>query len=240
MAACLYGPYESDAEAAKTRRQWLDAFKLSAPDNALANYLSASEHFKSGQPDRAVQELLAAGTKPMQDYALDFIQNNEEAYRSAGYSDAEAKAVATFSLLLPQLTEFKQLSLSLVDLAKAYRQAGDEASAQATLQMASNLGQRLEGSGTLTLIQSLVGISVQRNALNAMDPNSPYGDSGQTVQNQIDALNERRASVKDIAKQADAVLSTLSDQDLTTYFDRVKLFGEEATVRWAVKRFGQQ
>src|SRR5712671_282667 len=39
------------------RRQWLDTFKQSAPDNALPNYLSALEHFKSGQTDQAVQDL---------------------------------------------------------------------------------------------------------------------------------------------------------------------------------------
>src|SRR5439155_24682251 len=37
------------------RRQWLEAFKQSAPDNALANFLSAREFFKSGQMDQAVQ-----------------------------------------------------------------------------------------------------------------------------------------------------------------------------------------
>jgi tetratricopeptide (TPR) repeat protein len=238
-AACLYNSYGSEEEAAKGRRHWLDTFKQSAPDNALANYLSAREHFKSGQNDQAVHEMLSAANKPIQDYALDFIQNSEEAYRSAGYSDAEAKAIATSYLLLPQLTEFKQVGLSLVDLAKAYRQAGDEASAQATLQMASNFGQQIDGSGTLTLIQSIVGIAVQQNVLKAMDPNSPFGDSGQTVQNQIDALNQRRASLKDLTAQAQAVLPTLSEPDLNTYFDRLKLFGEVLTMRWAVSRFGQ-
>src|SRR5439155_11836516 len=70
----------------------------------------------------------------------------------------------------------------IVDLANAYRQSGDGASAQAALQMAINLGQRLDDPGSLTILQSLVGIGLQRIVLNAMDPNSPYGDAGQTVQ----------------------------------------------------------
>ena len=45
------------------RRQRLDAFKASAPDNALANYLAALDCFRSGQSDRAIEELLAAGGK---------------------------------------------------------------------------------------------------------------------------------------------------------------------------------
>jgi hypothetical protein len=37
------------SQSPEERRQWLDAFKQSAPDNALANYLSARDYFKSGQ-----------------------------------------------------------------------------------------------------------------------------------------------------------------------------------------------
>src|SRR5207249_11426158 len=82
------------------RRQWLDAFKQSAPDNALANYLSALDHFKGGQTDQAVHDLVAASAKPrFQDYSSDRIQDDEEAYRAAGYTVAEAKVVATSHLL---------------------------------------------------------------------------------------------------------------------------------------------
>jgi hypothetical protein len=55
--------------------------------------------------------------------------------------------IASSTLLLPQLAEYKGVSQNLVELANAYRQSGDEASAQAALQMATSLGQRLDGSG---------------------------------------------------------------------------------------------
>src|SRR5947208_104238 len=228
------------SQSPEERRQWLDAFKQSAPDNAVANYLSARDYFKSGQNDQAVQEVQAAATKPIQDYSLDFVQNGEEAYRAAGYSDAEAKMIATSTLLLPQLAEYKQVSVSLVDLANTYRQSGDEASAQAALQMAMSLGQWLDDPGSLTIIQSLVGIALQRIVLNAMDPNSPYGDAGQTVQNQIEALAQRRAAIRVLAQQVETVLPTMSDQDLISYFDRMKIFGEQAAIRWAASKYGPQ
>ena len=41
----------------EARRQWLDAFKASSPDNSLANYLSAQDYFKNGQPEAAMKEL---------------------------------------------------------------------------------------------------------------------------------------------------------------------------------------
>ncbi|WP_150107483.1 hypothetical protein, partial [Pedosphaera parvula] len=127
------------------RRQWIDNLKQSAPDNALGDYVSAFDHFKSGQTDQAVQDLVAAsGKSKWQDYSMDSMQNAEEAYRAAGYSEAEAKAAAVMGQPLPQLAELKGLGRNLGELANSYRQAGDEASAQAALQMGLNLGQRLE------------------------------------------------------------------------------------------------
>jgi tetratricopeptide (TPR) repeat protein len=219
-------------------RQWLDAFKQSAPDNALANYLSARDYFKSGQNDQAVQELSIAATKPIQDYSLDFVQNADEAYRAAGYSEAEAKMIATSTLLLPQFAEYKGMGINLVELANTYRQSGDGASAQAALQMATSLGQRLDNPGSLTILQSLVGIAIQRIVLNSMDPGSTYGDTGQTVQSQIDSLAQRREAIKAVAQQTEKLLTTMPEQDLLNYFDRMKVFGEEAAIRWAASKYG--
>src|SRR5439155_19101495 len=152
-----------DASPAE-RRQWLDLFKQSAPDNALPNYLSALDHFKAGQSDQAVQDLVAAsGKQQFQDYSLDRVQDDEEAYRSAGYPVAQAKVVASSHLLLPHLAQMRDRGLNMPRLAASYRQAGDQASADAALQMAVNLGQRYaNGSAGETLISQLVGINVER------------------------------------------------------------------------------
>src|SRR5262249_34473173 len=86
------------------REHWLEAFKQSAPDNPLPNYLSAIDLFKSGQTNLAVQELVAAsGKHHFEDFTSDRVQNDEEAYLAAGYSISEAKAISSMQLLLPQL-----------------------------------------------------------------------------------------------------------------------------------------
>src|ERR1019366_1494990 len=82
-----------------------------------------------------------AGGKPFQDYTLNRVQADEEAYMAAGYSIVDAEAQATSKLLLPQLAQFKQLSEDTMQLAGAYNQAGDSSSAQSVLQMAANIGQ---------------------------------------------------------------------------------------------------
>ena len=231
---------KKDASSAE-RRQWLDTFKQSAPDNALANYLSALDHFKSGRTDQAVEDLVAASAKPrFQDYSSDRIQDDEEAYRAAGYTVAEAKVVATSHLLLPQLAQVRDLGRSILDLANSYQQAGDEASRQAALQMAVNLGRRYgDASAAELVIAQLVGINVERMALGAMDPSSPYGGNEETVQNRLDQLAQQRAAFRELSNQADPLWQTMTDQDWISYQSRSATFGEEAAMRWLVAKYGR-
>jgi cell division septum initiation protein DivIVA len=223
------------------RRHWLDVFKQSAPDNSLPNYLSALDHFKAGQTDQAIQDLsAAAGKQKYQDYSMEFILNGEEAYRTAGYPEADSRVIPSMSLLLPQFAELKQLNSQMVDLAAAYRQSGDEASAQAALQMDAALGQRLNGSENTSLLSKLVGMAIETTALKQMDPNFPYTSSGQTVQQRLDEVNQQRSSLTQFSQQLDSIYSTISAPDWITYHDRWRAFGEENAVRWLIEKYGQK
>lgn len=219
------------------RRQWLNAFEQTAPDNPLANYLSAREYFKAGQTDQAVQELQAASGKPQfQDYTLDRRQEDEETYLAAGYSTGAAKMIASGQVELPQLAQLKQLGFQMVELSKSYRQAGDETSAQTLLQMAVKLGQSY-GAGDCA-ISHLVGVAIERNALNAADPGSPYGGNGQTVQDRLNELAQQKAALKSLFDQGNPLLQAMSEQDWISYIDRDKVYGEESAMQWAVSKFG--
>jgi RNA polymerase sigma factor (sigma-70 family) len=228
--------------SSEDRRRWLDAFKQSAPENALASFLSALEHFKAKDTDQAIQDLTAAaGKQQFQDYSWDFIQNGEEAYRTAGYPEVEARVIPTMALVLPHLGELKQLNFDMIDLATAYRQAGDATSAQTALEMDAALGQRLGGSGSpAALITQLVGIAIESIALKQMDPNSAYGDSGQTVKDRLVELTQRRTSLTGFANQLDAIYSTISASDWISYHDRFQRFGEESAVKWILDKYGQK
>ena len=223
------------------RHEWLEALKKSDPGNSLPNYLSALDFFKAGQTDKAVQELVAAnGKNQFRDYTLDRMQDDEEAYLAAGYSVAEAKTIPGSQLLLPQLGQFKELALTLVDLAKSYRQAGEESSAQSVLEMTVNLGRRYGNTPGETEIGWLVGMAVERMALMTMEPTSAYGNAGQTVQDRIDQLDQRRTELKELNQKLGPLLPTLSDQDWINYKDRWRAFGEESAVRWVVGKYGQK
>jgi hypothetical protein len=228
------------SDSPEERSQWLERLKQSDAGNSLPNYFSALEAFKSGQTDRAVQEISAAtGKQQFQDYTMDFLQNAEEAYRSAGFSEADAKSIAATELLLPDLKELRDLGRQMVSLANSYRQAGDSASADTALQMDIALGQRFGGYPGEPLIDRLVGIAIERDALTTMDPNSSYGSSGQTVQERITQLDNTKQSLKSLAQQETGLFESMSDTDVVSYWDRWRTFGYAPTMQWAISKYGQ-
>ena len=80
------------------QRQWIDAFKASSPDNALAWYFSALDYFNSKQPDLAIRELAEATRRQSFDtYAAQASQAVEEMCDLAGWPPLAAKAWAPSS-----------------------------------------------------------------------------------------------------------------------------------------------
>jgi len=223
------------------RRQRLEAFERGAPGNPLPNYLSALDYFRSGQTDQGVQQLLAAHGKPQfQDYSWDFVQNTEEALRSAGHSESELRMAALWQLSLPQVSELNQLNVKITALADAYRQAGDTASAQAMLQVALRLGQQLGSSPNDVLINQLNGMDIQRDALKGMNPADPYGPNGQTVAARIQELTEQDTAIKSLVKGMAALQPRMSPQDWITYNDRTMAFGEVNALQWLLAKYAQE
>jgi hypothetical protein len=77
-------------------------------------------------------------------------------------------------------------------------------------------------------------------ALSAMDPSSPYGGNGQTVQDQLNQLAQKGVALKELVEQAEPLMQKMSDKDWISYTDRRIIFGEEAAMRWLVSNHGQK
>jgi hypothetical protein len=224
------------------RRAGLDAFKQAAPDNALADYLSALDYFKTGHKEEAVQELNAAATKPqLSDYTEQRSRSDEEVYLAAGYPPGQAQMIGKWFLPEAQLTQVREVGQSLVDLAASYRQAGDQESSATALQMALDLGRRFDDpSAGQSMRWQLIGIRVERDALKAMDAASPIPGNDLAVQDRLNQLAGQMQSIQALTKQADPIWKTLSDKDWTDYHGQIAALGEEAAVRWLVNNYGQR
>lgn len=221
-------------------RQWADAFKQAAPGNSMADYVSALNYIKSGQTDLALQDMAAAGKGAWTDYSSQFMQSDEEAYRAAGFSDIDAKYAAQSQLLLPDLGQLKQLGLQINSLAQSYQQSGNTAAAQNALQMDIQLGQQLSADPAQPLITALVGYAVEKIALSSMDPNAPFGDTGQTVQDQINQLAQQKNYIKSIVNQSEDLVNQMSDDDILNFLQRRQSGGEISAIQWAAAKYGPE
>ena len=223
------------------QRQWLDTFEKSAPNNSLANYLSAASYFNNGDIEQGIQELTAASGKKLDDYNASRAESDIEAYLAAGYSPAEAAQFGTSQLLLPQLKQLKTLTQQSAQLADAYRQSGDTAAAQNVLQLADTLGrQYATPAAGEPLISQLVGIAIEKIALGGMDPNAPYGDNGQTVQDRLNQLTQQRQQINQVDQQAEPLLSSMTPEDVVTYKNRWLMLGEADAQQWLINKYGHQ
>lgn len=222
----------------EARREWLDRFKQSAPDNALAGYLSAREYLRAGDRDRGVKDFAEAAGRPhFNDYTLEQVQNMEDAQLSAGRSVLEAKMAAGSELLLPQLAMFRQLAQDAEKMQKEYLAAGDTASVELLAQMSRSLAQQLiSGEGSRALVSQLVGVAIERLALSSLPPDSQPDFLDGTVQQRMDELTAFRQNVKTLTPQIEEILAWGNETEIISYFDRMKLQGEYKAMLWLQNR----
>ena len=232
--------FHPESYTTEERRAMLERLTKAAPENSLGNYLAASDYFKSGESDKALEHLKNVTSKrALNDYSAEFIQNAEEAYRQVGYSDVEAKMIAGTSLLLPHLAPLKQAGAELSDLATRLQQGGDETQAREARQLALHLADMLQdGSQQKIRINQLVGIAIEKKALANVDPNSPYDSSGKSVQTRLDELAQSRKDLNANVRVIDQILMQMPPADQSAYYDRLKIYGETATMKWAVEKYG--
>ena len=219
------------------RRVWLERFKSSSPDNALANYLSACDYFKTGQPDAAIEELLEATRKPaFQDYSMDTLLGLEELHRDAGLSPLEVQTGSMAGWAaeqIPELAELKSVSVGMVELKKQYQSSGDAQSVLNLAQMGVALAGRLNGEGAKFVIYQLVGMAIEYQSLEQLPADTPFEFlGGQTPSQRIEALKQQKTELRALAaaSQGQRALATPAEQQ--GYFDRMRLYGEAEAMRW--------
>lgn len=239
----LFAATAADAElngGPEGRRERLDRFQAAAPENALADYLSAADHLKHGRPEQALADLLAASAKTrFDDYVLDAMQNAEDLYLEAGKTPLEAKVLGGSTALLPHLAQLKGLAQNMASLQSQYLAAGDTASAQNLAEMGLRLGQHLtDGDGSRFLINQLVGVAIERLVLAPLDPQQTYDFLQDTPGHRLEQLQARRAASKEMNQFAEQWSQTASEPELLSFFDRTKIYGDAEAMAWLRKRQG--
>ena len=221
------------------REKWIDALKESSQQNSLPHFLSAQEHLAKGDVAGAVAEINTARNKSYDDFTKEMAFAQEEAYLSAGRGVVEAKALGSSEVLLPQLAPFKKLGVDLAEKAIEAGNAGDTASQQAILSATWELGHQLKDNGRHgTLISGLVGLAIENIALNKWPEGVEAPFLNRSVEEQREKNGETRADIRKVAPIVESWMPTASENELITYFDRLRMFGEWETLQWLRRQRG--
>ncbi|MEW6306385.1 MAG: hypothetical protein AB1705_23210 [Verrucomicrobiota bacterium] len=219
------------------RRRWLDELKRAAPDNALANALSAREHLRHGQTALALQELQQAAAKGnFQDYTSAKVQGMEEIYMHAGKSPVEAKMLAMSNALLPHLHHLRDTSRELATLHQQAVTAGNTDAANEMAAAGRALGQHLSNGQGGTILMQLVGIAMEMDFLRQLTPDAPYSFLPGTPTERIAEIEARKKAIRDNIHVFNEWLPAATESEIINYFDRMKLFGESAAMAWLQNR----
>lgn len=247
------------------RRKWLDLFKTSAPDNALANYLSAQnlmqnnydeasgkwlfgtdklplqEFLKTSAAQTAINELAAATGKSLfKNFMIEARLDEEELNLAAGRSPIQARlgAYGWGADQMSELARFKSTAICLQELTKSYLAAGDTASAQDLTRMGLALADRLRtGESGKLLIDQLVGMASEALLINAWDGNTSCEFlGGKTPKERQAELKTERAGLRALSAAVEGQESALNESDMLSYLDRQRIYGELEAWRWLQQR----
>jgi len=216
------------------RRELIDRLKSVAPDNPMANYLAARDYLESQQPDLAVKELSDASSKNgFHDFTIERIQGLEDIYLDAGYTPAEAKALAMAGVQLKSIVQLRQLGGEISRLQQQYATAGNAASAEMLARIGLTLAADLsQGTGN-TFIGQMSGSRVEQELLRTLDPNATYDFITQPINERLAHLETQDKSIREACQFFDQWTKTATEGQLISFFDRLKLYGEPAAVTWA-------
>lgn len=220
------------------RWRWLVAFKQTAPNNALANYLCAAEYFKEDATDKAMQELMEAAQKPVFDtYSQELSMTLTEAYAASGIPPGKGKVFAVVGTPLPDLAEVRRLSKKMSALAERHRQSGDSASADEMVGLGLALSRHINGrpAGRYLISESL-SLVTEEMFMKELDLSAVIERNGQTrtVKQRLSDIAAQKEAIDQLWEAANILdlYPTMSDADLLGYADRMLAEGEYAAMVW--------
>ena len=224
------------------RRKWLDSFKASSPGNSLANYLSAQDYLKNGQPAAAVQELLAASDKPQfNSYETESRLDEEELCLASGKSPLESTQMAMDDVardFLPALSTLKRLALGMADLQKQQLGAGDADAAVNLAQMGITLANQLgSGDSGKYIVNQLVANATEALVLRELDPNTSYDFlDGKTPTQRLQEFKQQKAALTQLHRDFQAAYASMTESEMVNFTERMKIYGEVDAMRWVVQQ----
>ncbi|HEV2694431.1 MAG TPA: hypothetical protein VG347_16175 [Verrucomicrobiae bacterium] len=224
------------------RRKWLELFKASSPSNSLANYLSAENYFKEGQPDEAVRELgEAAGKSQFDNCAREIQANSEQLYKDVGKSPAGAATEAMADMTeedVLELADVRRVAYAIKNLMQDKLAAGEVETVNHLAQTGMMMAEKLNsGDSGKILINKLMGNASEVLVLSALDQNLPCNFlGGLTPAQAVQQIKEEPRPSRELAARFFAAYPEVSGFEMTGYHQRSMIYGKAEAMQWVVEQ----
>jgi hypothetical protein len=210
------------------------AFREAAPGNSLGDYLAAHQAFLSGDAGAAGAALIQSLDNPLfADYSQQLVAGSEQAYLESGYEPTAAAGAAMFALTIPRAQPLMEVSKSLLSLQQEFIRSADFDAAEPTVIIGLTLGQRIQDQGPY-LIDQLVGITIERQFLQQLDPLTLAGPAGQSAGERLEALDTNLMEIRSLSSAFTEKFASADDVTQAQYLAKMKAEGELAAMRWLV------
>jgi hypothetical protein len=132
----------------------------------------------------------------------------------------------------------KGLAQDMAGLQKQYLNSGDTVSSENLAQTGLGLADRfISGDGGRFVIGQLVGIAMERIALQSLDQNTSYDFlGGKTAAQRTEELKQRKLEFHALSESLTLAMLKMTAEERMSYSERVKVYGEVAAMRWLQQR----
>jgi hypothetical protein len=212
----------------------ITAFREVAPGNSLGDFLAAHQAFLTGDGAAAGAALIQSLDNPLfADYSQQLVAGSEQAYLEAGYEPTAAAGAAMFALTVPRAQPLMVVSKNLLSLQQEFIRTADFDAAEPTVIIGLSLGQRIQDQGPY-LIDQLMGVSIERQFLEQLDPLTQAGPGGQTAGERLAALDAKLMEVRSLTSDFTEKFADADEPTQAQYLEKMKSEGELAAMRWLV------
>jgi hypothetical protein len=210
------------------------AFREAAPGNSLGDYLAAHQAFLAGDAGAAGAALIQSLDNPLfADYSRQLVAGSEQAYLESGYEPNAAAGAAMFSLTLDHIQPVMDVSRNLQQLQDEFIRTADFDAAEPTVIIGLTLGQRIQDQGPY-IIDQLIGVNIERQFLQQLDPLTQAGPGGQAAGERLEALDTKLLEIRSVSSAFSERFASADDATQSQFLAKVKAEGELAAMRWLV------
>lgn len=218
------------------RASALAAYRAADPDNALGGYLAAWEAGQAGDPTGLAAALVDASfAEGLRREEIALVLEADAMLRATGLADREAFIQAMSGLEARDTVAMAGLGRNMGELQRLFVELGDWDEADFLLEQTLSLGDSMRQGGLI--LDNMVGISVERQLLGALDPQTVIGWDGERAGDRLAQLEAEQAAVGYVAGDwVETATAQLGAEGWAEYRRRLAEEGELAALRWLKDR----